>query len=222
VSGDTILPLASSQDHKALLDGDLGPNTGGMGAYSPAPCVTKEIAEEVLETVARPIITALKKRGIDFIGTLYAGMMLTPNGLQTLEFNVRFGDPECQPLMMRLRSDLGDVLLAAAQGDLDSIELEWDERAALCVVIASDGYPSQYQKNQPIRQLDLLERDHVVVFHAGTAMLDHDVVNVGGRVLGVTALGASVAEAQQAAYQNLDKLDWNGAYYRKDIGYRAI
>ncbi|MDQ6961792.1 MAG: phosphoribosylamine--glycine ligase [Mariprofundaceae bacterium] len=222
VSGDTILPLASSQDHKALLDADLGPNTGGMGAYSPAPCVTDAVAEEVLETVARPIIAALKKREIPFIGTLYAGMMLTEKGLRTLEFNVRFGDPECQPLMMRLRSDLGDVLLAAAQGELDTVSLEWDTRAALCVVIASEGYPNSYEKNQPIRALDKLENDRVMVFHAGTTMLNGDLVNVGGRVLGVTALGDSVVEAQQAAYENLDQLDWQGAYYRKDIGYRAI
>jgi len=222
VSGDTILPLASSQDHKALLDGDMGPNTGGMGAYSPAPCVTDAISEEVLNTVARPIIAALKKRDIHFIGTLYAGMMLTDKGLRTLEFNVRFGDPECQPLMMRLRSDLGDVLLAAAQGDLDNVTLEWDSRAALCVVVASEGYPNAYEKNQPICSLETMENDQTMVFHAGTAWLDDDVVNVGGRVLGVTALGASVSDAQQAAYQSLKKLEWKGAYYRQDIGYRAI
>lgn len=222
VSGDVILPLASSQDHKALLEGDLGPNTGGMGAYSPAPCVTDAIAHEVLETVARPVIAALKKRGISFIGTLYAGMMLTKDGLKTLEFNVRFGDPECQPLMMRLRSDLAKVLLAAAQGELEGIRLDWDPRSALCVVIASKGYPNQYEKNQKIGGLEQLENEQVVVFHAGTRFQAGELVNVGGRVLGVTALGESVLAAQQAAYENLDKLEWQGAVYRKDIGYRAI
>ena len=222
VSGDTILPLASSQDHKALLDGDLGPNTGGMGAYSPAPCVSPAIEQEVLETIARPIIAALQARGADFIGTLYAGVMLTKDGIKTLEFNVRFGDPECQPLMARLTSDLGEVLLAAAEKRLDGVKLEWDNRKALCVVVVSDGYPASFEKDQRIGGLDAVEDAGAIVFHAGTAEKDGDIVNAGGRVLGVTALAESVLAAQTSVYTALEKLDWQGGFYRKDIGYRAV
>jgi len=222
VSGDTILPLDSSQDHKALLDGDKGPNTGGMGAYSPAPCVTPQIAETVLETIARPVIAALKDRGIEFIGTLYAGIMLTSDGPKALEFNVRFGDPECQPLMSRLKSDLGEVLLAAAEKRLDGVTLDWDDRAALTVVVASDGYPGSFTKGQIIGGLDDVEAAGATVFHAGIDEKDGAIVNSGGRVLGVTALGDSVAEAQQTVYTALKYLDWPGGFYRKDIGYRAL
>lgn len=222
VSGDTILPLASSQDHKALLDGDQGPNTGGMGAYSPAPCVTPDVANEVLETIAKPTIAALKARGIEFIGTLYAGVMLTNDGPKTLEFNVRFGDPECQPLMSRLKSDLGEVLLAAAERRLHDVTLEWDDRVALCVVVASDGYPGAFEKGQSIAGLDAVEAAGTVVFHAGTSESNGNIVNAGGRVLGVTALGSSVSEAQHTVYHALQSLDWAGGFYRKDIGYRAI
>ena len=222
VSGDTILPLASSQDHKALQDGDQGPNTGGMGAYSPAPCVTPDIEQEVLNTIAKPIIAALKARGAHFIGTLYAGVMLTKHGVKTLEFNVRFGDPECQPLMSRLKSDLGEVLLAAAESRLDGIALEWDSRKALCVVVSSDGYPAGFEKGQVIHGLDAVEKAGTIVFHAGTAEQDGHIVNSGGRVLGVTALGKTVQEAQQTVYEALKHLDWDGGFYRKDIGYRAI
>ena len=222
VSGDTILPLASSQDHKALFDGDKGPNTGGMGAYSPAPCVTDAVAEEVLETVARPIIAALKKRGAEFVGTLYAGVMLTEDGPKTLEFNVRFGDPECQPLMSRLKSDLGEALLAAAEKRLDGVKLDWEKRMALCVVVSSDGYPGSFKKGQVIRGLDAVEAAGATVFHAGTAEKDGKIVNSGGRVLGVTALGSTVSESQAAVYKALEKLDWPGGFYRKDIGYRAV
>ncbi|MDQ7001263.1 MAG: phosphoribosylamine--glycine ligase [Ghiorsea sp.] len=222
VSGDTILPLASSQDHKALLDGDQGPNTGGMGAYSPAPCVTPDVEQEVLNTIAKPIIAALKKRGANFIGTLYAGIMLTNKGIKTLEFNVRFGDPECQPLMSRLKSDLGEVLLAAAESRLDGVSLDWDNRKALCVVVSSAGYPASFEKGQVIGGLDAVEAADTTVFHAGTAEKDAAIVNNGGRVLGVTALGNTVQEAQQTVYKALKKLDWQGGFYRKDIGYRAI
>jgi len=222
VSGDTILPLASSQDHKRLLDGDEGPNTGGMGAYSPAPCVTPDVANAVLEKIARPTIAALKARGIEFIGTLYAGIMLTDTGPSVLEFNVRFGDPECQPLMSRLKSDLGAVLLAAARKELGGIKLEWDAQTALCVVVASEGYPGSYEKRQVIGGLDAVEKAGATVFHAGTRDEDGRIVNAGGRVLGVNALGATVAEAQQSVYAALGHLDWPGGFYRRDIGYRAI
>jgi len=222
VSGDVILPLDSSQDHKALLDGDKGPNTGGMGAYSPAPCITPEMAETVLETVARPIIAALAARGHEFIGTLYAGIMLTENGPKTLEFNVRFGDPECQPLMQRLKSDLGEVLLAAAEKRLDGMQLEWDARTSLCVVVTSDGYPGTFEKGQTIGGIVDVEASGAIVFHAGTAQQGGVIVNSGGRVLGITALGEDVRGAQKTAYAALQKLDWQGGFYRKDIGYRAI
>ncbi len=222
VSGDTILPLASSQDHKRLRDGDEGPNTGGMGAYSPAPCVTPEVAEEVLETIARPTIATLKARGIGFIGTLYAGIMLTDSGPKTLEFNVRFGDPECQPLMSRLKSDLGAVLLAAARKELDGVTLDWDAQTAVCVVVASEGYPGAFEKGQPIGGLEEVEAAGATVFHAGTRDQDGQIVNTGGRVLGVTALGTTVAEAQRRVYAALERLDWPGGFYRRDIGYRAI
>ena len=193
-----------------------------MGAYSPAPCVTPEVAETVLETIARPTIQALKNRGIEFIGTLYAGIMLTKDGPKTLEFNVRFGDPECQPLMSRLKSDLGEVLLAAAEKRLDGMTLDWDERVALCVVVASDGYPGGFEKGQRIRGLDAVEAAGTTVFHAGTALGDGQIVNAGGRVLGVTALGDSVSSAQRTVYAALEKLDWPGGFYRRDIGHRAI
>ncbi|MBL4775761.1 MAG: phosphoribosylamine--glycine ligase [Mariprofundus sp.] len=222
VSGDTILPLASSQDHKALLEGDQGPNTGGMGAYSPAPCVTEAVADEVLETIARPIIAALKKKGAEFIGLLYAGVMLTEDGPKALEFNVRFGDPECQPLMRRLKSDLGEVLLAAAEKRLQGVTLEWETGSALCVVVASDGYPASFDKGQTIAGLDAIEAAGATVFHAGTAEKDGAIVNAGGRVLGVTAVAATVQEAQNTVYKALKKLDWPGGFYRNDIGYRAV
>jgi len=222
VSGDTILPLASSQDHKALLDGDLGPNTGGMGAYSPAPCVTDAVADEVMKRIARPIIAALKKKGAEFIGVLYAGVMLTSDGPKTLEFNVRFGDPECQPLMSRLKSDLGEVLLAAAEKRLDGVELEWDAGTALCVVVTSDGYPGSFTKGQVIGGLDAVEAAGATVFHAGTAEVEGAIVNAGGRVLGVTAVGETAKAAQQAVYTALEQLDWPGGFYRRDIGYRAV
>jgi len=222
VSGDTILPLASSQDHKRLLDGDSGPNTGGMGAYSPAPCVSEDMASLVLEKIARPTVAALKARGIEFIGTLYAGIMLTGEGPKTLEFNVRFGDPECQPLMSRLKSDLGRVLLAAARRELEGVTLEWDAQAALCVVVASRGYPGAFEKGQTIGGLDAVEKAGATVFHAGTRDEDGRIVNAGGRVLGVNALGATVAEAQQSVYAALEHLGWPGGFYRRDIGYRAI
>ncbi|MDX8393950.1 MAG: phosphoribosylamine--glycine ligase [Mariprofundales bacterium] len=229
VSGDCIVPLASSQDHKRLLDGDLGPNTGGMGAYSPAPCVTKKIANDVLELVARPIIKALKKRGIHFIGTLYAGMMITKDGIKTLEFNVRFGDPECQALLLRLQSDLAELLRAAAQGKLaQHPSLQWHAQTALCVVVASAGYPSSYEKNQIIGGLDAVADAGAIVFHAGTSLKYNNaentkvIINTGGRVLGVTVLGSDILAAKQKVYSALEHLDWSGGFYRRDIGHHAL
>ena len=222
ISGDDIVPLASSQDHKRLKDHDEGPNTGGMGAYSPAPCVTPDIERLALEQVAQPVVRALKARGIEYIGVLYCGLMLTDDGPKVLEFNVRFGDPECQPLMSRLASDLGELLLAAAEKRLHGMLPAWDERAALTVVVASDGYPDSYEKGQVIGGLDAVEAAGTVVFHAGTAEKDGCIVNAGGRVLGVTALGDTVADAQRTAYAALEHLDWPGGFYRRDIGFRAV
>lgn len=222
VSGETIIPLESSQDHKALLEGDKGPNTGGMGAYSPAPCVTASVADAVLENIARPTIAALKQRGIPYVGTLYAGIMLTKEGPKVLEFNVRFGDPECQPLMVRLQSDLGQVLFDAAKGELDPIQLSWDPQTALCVVVASRGYPGPFVKGQVIEGIDAMEEQGVIVFHAGTALKNGKLVNAGGRVLGVTGLGRNVREARTKVYDALAFLHWPGAYYRKDIGWKAL
>jgi len=222
ISGDDIVPLASSQDHKRLKDHDEGPNTGGMGAYSPAPCVTPDIEQMALEQVAQPVVGALKARDIEYIGVLYCGLMLTDDGPKVLEFNVRFGDPECQPLMSRLTSDLGELLLAAAEKCLAGMQPAWDERAALTVVVASNGYPGSYEKGQVIGGLDAVEAAGTTVFHAGTAEKDGCIVNAGGRVLGVTALGDTVAGAQRTVYAALEKLDWPGGFYRKDIGFRAI
>ncbi len=222
VSGETIIPLASSQDHKALLDGDQGPNTGGMGAYSPAPCVTPAVATQVLERIARPTIAALRQRGIEFIGTLYAGVMLCDDGPKTLEFNVRFGDPECQPLMMRLRSDLGMLLYDAATGRLKPQSLQWSDDVALCVVVASEGYPGDFEKGQRIGNLAAVEAAGTTVFHAGTVVRDGELRNNGGRVLGVTACAADVASCRAIVYQALDKLDWPGGFFRRDIGHRAV
>jgi len=222
VSGDDILPMVSSQDHKRQLDGDMGPNTGGMGAYSPAPCVTPEIEKMALEQVARPVVKALKTRGIEYIGVLYCGLMLTAEGPKVLEFNVRFGDPECQPLMSRLKSDLGELLLAAAERRLAGIGIEWHKHAALTVVVASSGYPGSYAKGQKIGGLDAVEAAGATVFHAGTTHRNGMIANNGGRVLGVNALGHTVAEAQGKVYTALACLDWPGGYYRRDIGWRAI
>ncbi len=222
ISGNDIVPMVSSQDHKRQLDGDRGPNTGGMGAYSPAPCVTPEIEQIALEQVVRPTVKALEKKGIKYVGVLYCGLMLTKDGPKLLEYNVRFGDPECQPLMSRLRSDLGEVLMAAAEGQLKGMSLEWDDRPALTVVVASKGYPGSYVKGQVIRGLDAVESAGATVFHAGTGRKNGDIINIGGRVLGVNALGKTVGEARSRAYDALKHLNWPGGFYRRDIGYRAI
>ncbi|MDQ6950042.1 MAG: phosphoribosylamine--glycine ligase [Mariprofundales bacterium] len=224
ISGETIVPLASSQDHKRLHDGDQGPNTGGMGAYSPAPCVTETIIQQTVETVAKPVIKALAARGIEYIGVLFVGLMLTESGAKVLEFNVRFGDPECQVLMARFNGDLAQLLLAAAKGTLanDAPTPAWHHDAALCVVVASDGYPGSYSKGQVISGLDAVAKSGAQVFHAGTSMHHHQLINNGGRVLGITATAATIAEAQQQAYAALKHLEWPDGIYRHDIGWRAV
>ena len=223
VDGHTIVPLASSQDHKRAGDGDQGPNTGGMGAYSPAPLVTTERMDEIIERILVPTVHAMNSENRPFQGVLYAGLIFTNQGPKVLEFNVRFGDPEAQPVLMRLKSDLAEILMAAAEGRLDQVpDLDWDPRPAVCVVMASEGYPGSYEKGRPIRGLgDADQLEDVKVFHAGTARQGDQVLNNGGRVLGVTALGDSVANAKLRAYQAVKCIRWDGAWCRKDISDKA-
>jgi phosphoribosylamine--glycine ligase len=221
--GKHILPLATSQDHKARDDGDTGPNTGGMGAYSPAPVVTPDIHRHIMNEVIRPTIAGMAEEGNAFTGFLYAGLMIAPDGTpKVLEFNVRFGDPETQPVMLRLKSDLVDLCLAALRGHLDSTDAEWDERASLGVVLAAGGYPEQYRKGDVIEGLPPVESDDCKVFHAGTQNSHGRVVTAGGRVLCACALGDTIAEARERAYACVDNISWQDMYYRRDIGHRAI
>ncbi len=223
VDGEHILPLATSQDHKARDEGDLGPNTGGMGAYSPAPVITNELHKTAMETVIRPTIQGMARQGMPFTGFLYAGLMVSPEGeTRVLEFNVRFGDPETQPIMMRLQSDLAELCLAAVNGKLHQVDAKWDPRPALGVVMAAGGYPESYSKGHVISGLDSANQTGARVFHAGTDLLDKQVVTSGGRVLCVCAMADSVLGAANAAYTGCDKIHWDGAFYRRDIGHRAI
>ncbi len=221
--GRLILPLASSQDHKAVYDGDSGPNTGGMGAYSPAPVVTPDIHDKILEQVLKPTIAGMAAEGRPYSSILYAGVMIRDGEIKVLEFNARFGDPETQPLLVRLKSDIVPVLLACARSDLSGIELEWHDKAAVCVVMAAGGYPGDYQKGLPIEGLEAAAKlEDLVVFHAGTSEKDGRVVTSGGRVLGVTGLGATVAEAIDRAYRGVKKIHWPEAHFRSDIGRKAL
>ncbi len=220
--GKNVLPLASSQDHKRLLDGDEGPNTGGMGAYSPAPLVTPEVHARVMREIILPTVHGMEQEGVPFTGFLYAGLMIDGAGRpRTLEFNTRMGDPEAQPILMRLKSDLVPVLLAATAGELDTVELEWDRRAALGVVLAAAGYPQQPRRGDAITGLPG-SLDDVVVFHAGTRADGAELRTAGGRVLCVTALAESVRLAQARAYEVVRAIRFDGAQYRRDIGHRAI
>jgi phosphoribosylamine--glycine ligase len=221
--GKNILPLASSQDHKARDNGDLGPNTGGMGAYSPAPVVTPEMHQRIMEQVIKPTIKGMADEGHPFTGFLYAGVMIDHEGIpKVLEYNVRFGDPETQPIMMRLQSDLVSLMDAALEGKLDTVEAKWDSRAALGVVLAAGGYPNDYTKGNIISGLANTYSDNAKVFHAGTDHQGDNIITNGGRVLCAVSLGNSVTEAQQAAYQLARSIHWDNMYYREDIGYRAI
>lgn len=222
--GQTLVTLQPAQDHKRAWDGDQGPNTGGMGAYCPAPLVTDEMLHWIEEHILVPTVHAMKRARRPFRGVLYAGLMITNQGPKVLEFNVRFGDPETQPLLLRLKTDLLQILLAAVEGSLDRLEpLEWDPRPAVCVVMASEGYPEQYRKGLPIRGLDeAAAMPDVKIFHAGTALRDGQVVTAGGRVLGVTALGDSIALAKRNAYAAVKKIRWEGAWCRKDIADKAL
>jgi phosphoribosylamine---glycine ligase len=222
--GQTIITMPAAQDHKPAFDGDNGPNTGGMGAYSPTPLVSDEIMREVEEKVLVPTVHQLKRSRRPFRGVLYAGLMLTKQGVKVLEYNVRFGDPECQPLMMRLQSDLLDLLEATVDSKLDQIAPpKWDPRSAICVVMANQGYPGKYTSGHVIRGLDEAAKlPDVKVFHAGTATVDGNVVAQGGRVLGVTALGNTISQAKLQAYQGVKCIRWDGAWCRKDISDKAL
>lgn len=221
--GEHILPLASSQDHKARDEGDLGPNTGGMGAYSPAPVIDDELHQRAMDTVIRPTVRGMAEQGMPFTGFLYAGLMISPDGqTKVLEFNVRFGDPETQPILMRLQSDLSELCLAAVNGGLDQVEASWDPRPALGVVMAAGGYPGSYSKGHEISGLGDASHADCRVFHAGTSMDQERVKTAGGRVLCVCAMGDSVSNAAQLAYEGCDKIHWDGAFFRRDIGHRAI
>ena len=223
--GDTVIPLPSAQDHKAAFDGDTGPNTGGMGAYSPAPILPEERYEEIVDTVIRPVLATLKKRGCPFSGILYAGLMMTSSGPRVLEFNVRFGDPECQPLLMRLEGDLLEVMLACAQGRLHEVTLAHKPETALCVVIAAKGYPGEYATGMAISGIERAEETHpgkVKVFQAGTRAAGEGAEASGGRVLGVTALGADLAEAQRNAYDAVAHVRMENSQFRRDIGSKGL
>ncbi|WLD12325.1 phosphoribosylamine--glycine ligase [Planctellipticum variicoloris] len=225
VDGKTIVPLEAAQDHKAAFDGDTGPNTGGMGAYCPTPIMTPDLIDLAVEKVLVPVVHQLKKEGRPFRGCLYAGLMLTSQGPKVLEFNVRFGDPETQAVLMRLKSDLGLALMAAATGTLEDMPpLEWDPRPSVCVVMASAGYPGEYQKGKAIRGLDdAAQIEDAKVFHAGTVRgEDGQILTDGGRVLGVTALGDTISQAKLRAYQTVKCIRWEGAWCRKDISDKAI
>jgi phosphoribosylamine--glycine ligase len=221
--GTTVLPLASSQDHKRIFDGDQGPNTGGMGAYSPAPVMTPELSERILDEILYPTVRGLRQRGIVYKGILYAGLMMTQAGPKVIEFNARFGDPECQPLMLRLQSDLVEIIDAAIDERLSEVSLSWDARSAVCVVLAAAGYPGSYEKGRPIAGLESLHTwSDGVVFHAGTAKKDDAFVTQGGRVLGVTGTGRDLQAALSNTYQAVEKISWPGMHFRHDIGQRAL
>jgi phosphoribosylamine--glycine ligase len=223
VDGKQVLTMATSQDHKRIGDGDTGPNTGGMGAYSPAPVVTDVVHRRVMKDIIEPTVQGMAAEGNPYTGFLYAGLMVMPDGSpKVIEYNCRFGDPETQPIMMRLKSDLVDLCQAALAGKLDQVKAEWDARPAIGVVMAAGGYPDHYRKGDVIEGLPTQETGDQKVFHAGTALKDGKVVTNGGRVLCVTALGGSVRDAQQKAYEQLDKIQWRNVCYRRDIGWRAI
>ena len=221
--GIHALPLAGAQDHKRAFDGDKGPNTGGMGAYSPAPVLTPEVEKKVLNRIVRPTIEAMRARGTPYQGVLYAGLMIKDGEPKLIEYNCRFGDPECQVLMLRLKSDLLPALIAARDGVLDTFDLRWCSEAAISVVMAADGYPGSYEKGTAIRGLDAAAAvEGVEIFHAGTIARDGQILANGGRVLNVSALGKDVREARARAYEAIARIDWPGGFCRRDIGWRAI
>ncbi|HSW01519.1 MAG TPA: phosphoribosylamine--glycine ligase [Sedimentisphaerales bacterium] len=223
VDGRTIYVMESSQDHKPIGDGDTGPNTGGMGAYSPAPIVTEVMMDRITREILVPAVDAMTRNGTPYRGVLYAGLMMTSGGPRVLEFNARFGDPETQPILMRLQSDLLEVCLAVCNGTLEDVTLRWDPRPSVCVVMASGGYPGEYHKGKVITGLkEAAQLDDVMVFHAGTKLRDDNVVTSGGRVLGVTAIGKTIAAAKDRAYEAVDRIQFEGSYCRRDIADKAI
>ncbi|MEN6335542.1 MAG: phosphoribosylamine--glycine ligase [Phycisphaerales bacterium] len=223
VDGHSIYVMESSQDHKPIGDGDTGPNTGGMGAYSPAPIVTETMMDRITREILVPAVDAMNRNGTPYRGVLYAGLMMTGGGPRVLEFNARFGDPETQPILMRLQSDLLEVCLAVCNGTLEDVTLRWDPRPSVCVVMASGGYPGDYQKGKVITGLkEAAQLENVMVFHGGTKLKDGNVVTSGGRVLGVTAVGETIAAAKARAYEAVDRIQFEGAYYRRDIADKAI
>ena len=219
--GKTVLPLDSAQDHKAAFDGDKGPNTGGMGAYSPALVFTEELKQQVIDEIMIPVVRAMAKEGRYYRGILYAGLMLTESGPKVLEFNARFGDPETQPIMMRIKNDIVPIFEACIDGTLAKQSLQWRQEPTICVVMAAKGYPSSYEKGKEISGLNSDENQQAVVFHAGTKLENGKVLTNGGRVLGVTALGSDINQAIKNAYSAVDKIKWDGIHYRKDIGNKA-
>jgi len=221
--GQNILPLASAQDHKRIFDNDEGPNTGGMGAYSPAPVVTAALHEQIVEIIVRPTIAAMAAEGAPYRGILYVGLMIKDGQPRVVEYNARFGDPEAQPLLVRMKSDIVPVLQACARGKLAQDSIDWHDKAAVCVVMASGGYPGEIDKGHPIHGLEAAAKiDDLLVFHAGTTVASGAIVNNGGRVLGITGLGATVAAAIDKAYVGVHCIDWQGAQYRTDIGRKAL
>jgi phosphoribosylamine---glycine ligase len=221
--GESVLEIGTAQDHKRAGEGDTGPNTGGMGAYSPAPLLTPQLIERAMAEIVRPTVAGMAAEGTPFRGVLYAGLMLTADGPQLVEFNVRFGDPECQAVLPRLMTDLGQLIVGAADGVLGHMDLRWYPEHAMCVVMASRGYPGAYEKGGEIRGLEAAEGDEgVTVFHAGTELRDGKVVATGGRVLGITGRGATLADARDRAYAAVDRIDWPGGFCRRDIGWRAL
>ncbi len=220
VDGETVRPMVPSQDHKPVFDNDLGPNTGGMGTYSPVPHIAQSIVDEAIETILKPTARAMVKEGRLFRGVLYAGLMITKDGPKTIEFNCRFGDPETQVVLPRLQTDLLDIFLATVNGRLNEMDISWSDEAAVCVVLASGGYPGPYSKGLPIDGLTDVQQS--MVFHAGTALEDGKVVTNGGRLLGVTALGRDIAEAREKAYADIERIQYEGKHYRTDIAQKAL
>jgi len=220
--GKTIIPMVPAQDHKRIFDGDKGPNTGGMGAYSPVPAGTPELMQEIDEKILQPVIKAMEKEGRPYRGVLYPGLMLTREGPKVLEFNCRFGDPETQVVLPRLESDLVEIILAAVEGRLHETKIDWIPEACITVVMASGGYPGSYRTGYPISGLEEASSDNVIVFHSGTAWQDGQIVSAGGRVLSVTALGANIAKARENAYEAIKRMSFTDCHYRKDIAYRAL
>jgi phosphoribosylamine--glycine ligase len=221
--GKSILPMASSQDHKQVFDGDQGPNTGGMGAYSPAPVVTDAVHEKIMEKILRPIIQGMSEEGRPYKGVLYAGLMIHEGHPKVLEFNARFGDPETQPVLMRMKGDILPILEASIKGTLSGCKIEWDSRAAVCVVMASKGYPGDYEKGKAISGLEEVSQiADTFVFHAGTTLKEERMVANGGRVLGVTGLGKDIPQAIEKTYQAVKRISWDGVHYRTDIGQKAL